>query len=53
MRNSTLGVHKDLSDVNTKNSYMLLNQGYWISKSFTIIIYFKIEIYIQLKIHNV
>ena len=32
---------------------MLLKQGYWISKSFTIIIYLKIESYIQLKIHNV
>ena len=32
---------------------MLLKQGYWISKSFTIIIYLKIESYIQLKVHNV
>ena len=33
--------------------YMLLKQGYWISKSFTIIIYLKIESYIQLQILNV
>ena len=33
--------------------YMLLKQGYWISKSFTIIIYLKIESYIQLQIFNV
>ena len=32
---------------------MLLKQGYWISKSFTIIVYLKIESYIQLKFHNV
>ena len=32
---------------------MLPKQGYWISKSFTIIIYLKIKSYIQLKIHNV
>ena len=32
---------------------MLLKQGYWISKSFTITIYLKIESYIQLKTHNV
>ena len=31
---------------------MLLKQGHWISKTFTIIIYLKIENYIQLKIHN-
>ena len=34
-------------------TYMLLKQGYWISKSFTIIIYLKIESYIQLQILNV
>ena len=34
-------------------TYMLLKQGYWISKSFTIIIYLKIETYIQLQILNV
>ena len=32
---------------------MLLKQGYWISKSFTIIVYLKIESYIQLKFRNV
>ena len=31
---------------------MLLKQEYWISKSFTLIIYLKIESYIQLKIKN-
>ena len=31
--------------------YMLPKQGYWISKSFTII-YLKIESYIQLKTHT-
>ena len=34
-------------------TYTLLKQGHWISKSFAIIIYLKIESYIQLKIHKV
>ena len=45
-------IHKDSSDINTKNSYIFLKQGYWISKSFTLIIYLKIESYMQLKIKN-
>ena len=31
---------------------MLVKQGYWISKSFTLIMYLKIESYMQLKIKN-
>ena len=41
-------IHKDSSDISTKKSYILLKQGYWIPKSFTIMIYLKIESYIQL-----
>ena len=46
-------IRNDCSDINTKRWYILLKQRYWISKSFTIIIYLKIESYIELKIHNV
>ena len=38
-------IRKDSSGINTKNSYIFLKQGYWISKSFTLIIYLKIESY--------
>ena len=46
-------IHQGSSDVNTIKLSILLKQGYWISKSFTIIIYLKIKSYVQLKIHNV
>ena len=39
--------------IGLKLTYISLKQGYWISKSFTIIIYLKIKSYIQLKIQNV
>ena len=41
-------IQKDSSDISTKKSYILLKQGYWMPKSFTIMIYLKIESYIQL-----